>query len=140
MKKFAVALFAGLLSLAPIAGGTAFADPYHRGEHWRDRDDDRDHRRGDWRRDRHERGYDRGYRDRGYDRGYERGDDRGYHRSWRRGDRLPAEYRHRYRQVDWRRHHYRAPPHGYHYVRDDRGETLLVGIATGVVLGVILSQ
>ena len=34
----------------------------------------------------------------------------------------------------------RRPPRGYHYVRDDRGDYLLVGIATGVILGVILAN
>ena len=68
-------------------------------------------------------------------RGYQAG-----YRAWRRGDRLPSYYQGRYRQVDYRREHLRAPPRGYHYVRDDRGETLLVGIATGVILGVILAN
>jgi Ni/Co efflux regulator RcnB len=63
----------------------------------------------------------------------------GYHQ-WRRGDRLPSYYRSHYRQVDWRRERMRAPPRGYHYVRDDRGEVLLVGIATGVILSILLSQ
>ncbi|MEZ5994525.1 MAG: RcnB family protein [Hyphomonadaceae bacterium] len=59
---------------------------------------------------------------------------------WRRGDRLPAYARTHYRQVDWRRERLRAPPRGYHYVRDDRGEVLLVGIATGVILSILLSN
>jgi Ni/Co efflux regulator RcnB len=59
---------------------------------------------------------------------------------WRRGDRLPYYARSSYHQVDWRREHYRAPPRGYHYVRDDRGEVLLVGIATGVILSILLNQ
>lgn len=65
--------------------------------------------------------------------------DYGY-RNWRRGDRLPSYYQGRYRQVDYRREHLRAPPRGYRYVEDDRGDMLLVGIATGVILSVILSQ
>jgi Ni/Co efflux regulator RcnB len=123
MKKFIVAAMAGLLSLAPMTSGTALAEPNHRGGYG-----DHDRRdRGDWRRDRYERGYERGY-------------DRGHNRAWRRGDRIPHEYRRHYREVNWRRYGYREPPRGYHYVRDDRGETLLIGIATGAVLGVILSQ
>jgi Ni/Co efflux regulator RcnB len=59
---------------------------------------------------------------------------------WRRGDRLPNYARSSYRQIDWRREHMRAPPRGYHYVRDDRGEVLLVGIATGVILSILLNQ
>lgn len=107
-----------------------------------DRRDRRHDRRERWERSRHN-GY--SYRGRWYygpppvayynDPYYEPG-----YRSWRRGDRLPAYYRSSYREVDWRRHGYRAPPRGYHYVRDDRGETLLVGIATGVILGVILAN
>jgi Ni/Co efflux regulator RcnB len=59
---------------------------------------------------------------------------------WRRGDRLPTYARSHYREVDWRRERLRQPPRGYHYVRDDRGEVLLVGIATGVILSILLSQ
>jgi Ni/Co efflux regulator RcnB len=62
------------------------------------------------------------------------------YRAWRRGDRLPSYYQGRYRQVDYRREHLRAPPRGYRYVEDDRGDYLLVGIATGVILSIILSQ
>ena len=62
------------------------------------------------------------------------------YRSWRRGERLPYYYQSRYRQVDYRRAHLRAPPRGYRYVEDDRGDYLLVGIATGVILSIILSQ
>lgn len=60
-------------------------------------------------------------------------------RNWRRGERLPAYYRSHYRQVDYRREHLRAPPRGYHYVRDERGDTLLVAIATGLIASVILN-
>jgi Ni/Co efflux regulator RcnB len=71
----------------------------------------------------------------------DRRDFRADYRQWRRGERLPSYYRSHYRQVDWRRERLRQPPRGYQYVRDDdRGETLLVGIATGVILGIILSN
>lgn len=59
---------------------------------------------------------------------------------WRRGDRLPAYGRQLYREVDWRCERLRQPPRGYHYVRDDRGEILLVGIATGVILSILLNN
>jgi Ni/Co efflux regulator RcnB len=62
------------------------------------------------------------------------------YRTWRRGDRLPSYYQQRYRTVDYRREHLRAPPRGYRYVEDDRGDMLLVGIATGVSLAILLSQ
>ncbi|MBL8532176.1 MAG: RcnB family protein [Hyphomonadaceae bacterium] len=69
-------------------------------------------------------------RDRSFQPGYQ---------AWRRGDRLSAYQRQAYRPVDYRRERLQAPPRGYHYVRSDRGETLLVGIATGVILSVMLS-
>ena len=65
--------------------------------------------------------------------------DLGY-RAWRRGDRLPQYYRDSLDVVDYRLYELNAPPRGYHYVRDDRGDYLLVGIATGVILGVILAS
>jgi Ni/Co efflux regulator RcnB len=61
------------------------------------------------------------------------------YRVWRRGDRLPAYYINSFPAVDYRVYHLAPPPRGYHYVRDDRGDYLLVGIATGVILGVILA-
>lgn len=111
-----------------------------------DRDDRRgdrgDHRRHRWDNQRHN-GY--SYNGRWYygpppsayegRNGYESG-----YRNWRRGERLPSYYQERYRQVDYRREHLRAPPRGYRYVEDDRGDMLLVGIATGVILSIILSQ
>lgn len=116
MKRFLLAATASVMAIGPLAATAAYADPPHRYD------------RGD-RYDRHDR----------YDRWDNRGEYRGHH--WRRGDRLPSAYRDRYRPVDYRHAHLRAPPRGYHYVRDDNsGETLLVGIATGVILGVILSQ
>lgn len=118
----------------------------HRGDRY-DRNDDRrddrrDHRRQRWDNQRHN-GYSyngrwnygpppAAYEGRnGYEAGY---------RGWRRGDRLPSYYQTRYRTVDYRREHLRAPPRGYRYVEDDRGQMLLVGIATGVILSVLLSQ
>ena len=132
----------------------------------RDRDWDRDDRR-DWRRDRRDdrRDYRRDRRDDRQDDRRARWDDRRYngynyggqwhygpppssygnvdygYRNWRRGERLPRYYRDRYTVVrDYDRYGYRNPPRGYHYVRDDRGDLLLVGIATGVILGIIASQ
>ncbi len=66
--------------------------------------------------------------------------DRYRNHSWRRGERLPTYYRQHYSRVDWRRHHLRAPPRGYHWVRDDRGRYLLVGIATGLILSAIINN
>ncbi|MEQ1492048.1 MAG: RcnB family protein [Terricaulis sp.] len=69
-----------------------------------------------------------------------RRDYRPAYQQWRRGERLPSYARTQYREVDWRREHYREPPRGYHYVRDDRGEVLLVAIATGVILSILLNN
>lgn len=166
MKRFALAALAATF-VAPLALPTEAA-AQHRGDRHRDRDDRRDDRR-DYRDDRRDdrRDY-RDHRrdDRRDRRDARRWDDRRYngytyngrwyygpppaahrayadynYRGWRRGDRLPRYYRDRYVVVrDYDRYGYRRPPRGYHYVRDDRGELLLVGIATGVILGIIASQ
>lgn len=78
-----------------------------------------------------------GHHDSRYDRDHR---DNNRH-AWRRGDRISAADRAHMRNVDWRRNHLREPPRGYHYVRDDNsGEYLLVGIATGAILGIILAN
>ena len=61
------------------------------------------------------------------------------YRNWRRGDRISASQRANYRRVDYRSERLRAPPRGYEYVRTDRGETLLVAVATGVILSAIIA-
>ncbi|MBL8547384.1 MAG: RcnB family protein [Hyphomonadaceae bacterium] len=169
-KRLAMAALAAVTFAAPLAVSTEAAaqhrgrgndhDGWDRDGDGRDRDWRRDDRRGDRydRRDRRDR-YDRreARRDRWDDRRYNgynyRGQwyygpppsaygdvDYGY-RNWRRGERLPRYYRDRYVVVrDYDRYGYRQPPRGYHYVRDDRGDLLLVGIATGVILGIIASQ
>jgi Ni/Co efflux regulator RcnB len=155
-KRLATAMLAALTFAAPLAV-TSEAAAQHRGRGHDDRDGwdrDGDGRDRDWRRDdrRHDR-YDRRDRRRSRYNGYNYNGrwyygpapaeygyvDYGY-RAWRRGDRLPAYYRDYYRPVDYRAYRLRAPPRGYHYVRDDRGDYLLVGIATGVILGIIASQ
>jgi Ni/Co efflux regulator RcnB len=159
MKRFATAALAAVTLAAPLtAPAPAFAQSYHRDrdrDHDRDRDGRRDHRRNrDWRDGDHDRGRHRGWDRRRYN-GYNY-HDRWYYgppparwapyavygwRTWRRGDRLPAYYRDSYYVVnDYYRYGLRHPPRGYHYVRDDRGDYLLVGIATGVILGVILAN
>ena len=57
-----------------------------------------------------------------------------------RGDRLPAEYRHRnYVVDDWRSHHLSAPPRGYHWVQSG-GDYVLVAIATGIIAQILLGH
>lgn len=131
MKRTKQIAIVGLSALTLAAGftGAASAQEYrgdwNRDDHRNDRDDGRfDNHRYDNRYDNHR---------------FTRRDNQ-WHRQWRRGDRLPYGYTNHYRSVDWRREHFRAPPRGYHYVRDDRGETLLVGIATGAILSIILSN
>jgi Ni/Co efflux regulator RcnB len=156
MKRFVTAALAALTFAAPLAiPSQAAAQDRNRHGH-----DDRHDRRDDRRDDR--RAYNNGYRDGRHDDRWDNRRHNGYYRqgrwyygpppsqyhdvqygyhAWRRGDRLPAYYRSHYRPVDWRYYRLREPPRGYHYVYDnDREEYLLVGIATGVILGVILSN
>ncbi len=163
MKRIAIAAATALMLAGPLATTASAQDRGNRGDqndHRGQRGDDnrgRNDNRGplgaDWNRgnDRNDRGNGRwnDTRNNGYlyngrwyygppqaaHRGYQAG-----YRDWRRGDRLPSYYQSRYRQVDYRREHLRAPPRGYHYVENDRGDYLLVGIATGVILSIILSQ
>jgi len=58
---------------------------------------------------------------------------------WARGQRL-GYYNGRYAEVDYREAHLRQPRRGYHWVRDDQGNFLLVAILTGVVASVILES
>jgi Ni/Co efflux regulator RcnB len=61
--------------------------------------------------------------------------------NWRRGQRLPAYYRSHYAVVsDYRAHHLPPPRRGYHYVRDDTGNILLVAVATGLIASIIANQ
>ena len=122
MKRIALAGLSAL-TLAGSLAGTAQAQNYNQYDHRGDRDgrDNRDNR-GDWTRDNDRRG------DNDRDQ-WRRGDRRDqFARNWRRGDRLPFGWDRRYRAVDYR------------YVRDDRGQILLVGLATGVILSAIFSN
>ena len=100
-----------------LASGSALAQDHGRG-HGRDHDNGRHgHNDGD------------------------RGHDRGRHEGWyHRGGYLPVEYRTRYVVTDWRRDRLREPPRGYHWVRSDNGDFLLVAIATGVIVDLLLNQ
>jgi Ni/Co efflux regulator RcnB len=66
--------------------------------------------------------------------------DRGQHEGWyRKGGRVPDDYRGgRYVVNDWHHEHLRAPPRGYHWVRSDNGDFLLVAITTGVIADMLL--
>ncbi len=166
MKRIATTMIAAAMAISPMAITSASAQDYgRRGDGDYNRDRDRDYNRDrdrdgdrDWnRRDRrHDRGRHRGWDRRqhnGYYLGsrwyygpppsayYNRSDFRPDYRNWRRGDRLPAYYRSNYVVVnDYGRYRLRAPPRGYHYVRDDRGDILLAAIATGIILSVIANH
>jgi Ni/Co efflux regulator RcnB len=77
------------------------------------------------------------------DRQQARNDDRqgpgaGPQRDFYRGDRLSPEYRdHSYVVEDWRGHHLRQPPRGYHWVQVG-GDYVLAAIATGIIVDLLL--
>lgn len=144
MKRFATMALAAATLIAPLATPiSASAQDWRRHDRYDRRDRDRDHDRGRY--ERWERGRHNGYTYRG--RWYYGPPPRAYfgyytpgYRAWRRGDVLPSYYRSHYYGVDWRAYRLRPPPRGYRWVRDDRGEFLLVGIATGVILSAILNN
>lgn len=138
-------LSAALLSVT----ATGFAqDRDHRGDRdnqYSQRDNDR---RDDHRND--NRGDNRGNDHRNDNRGNDhRNDNRGEARHWdgagpshdlRRGNRLPNNYRNRQYVVDdWRGHHLRQPPRGYHWVQTG-GDYVLAAIATGVIADLIINS
>ena len=154
MKKL-LSLSAVLAGMLMLASGSVLAqdhghgrghghghDQNEQGDHGHDRDRDRYERHGDHG-DRYD--HDRYVRDdgpRGHAYGhYKNWHDRGRHEGWyKRGGYLPVEYRTRYVVTDWRRDHLREPPRGYHWVRSDNGDFLLVAIATGVIVDLLLNQ
>ena len=67
---------------------------------------------------------------------YDRGRDEGW---YRRGGYVPVEYRGGpYIVDDWRGAHLGRPRRGYHWVRSDNGDFLLVAIGTGIIADLIL--
>lgn len=141
MKRFSTVALAALVMAGPMSIGAANAQSW-RNDH---RGYDRHHDRRDvvrWNQRQHNGFYlgNRFYYGQPTYAQMQRRDYRPAYQQWRRGDRLPSYAREHYREVDWRRERLREPPRGYRYVRDDRGEVLLVGIATGVILGLILGN
>jgi Ni/Co efflux regulator RcnB len=60
--------------------------------------------------------------------------------SYRRGDRLPTRYRnHQYVVNNYREHHLRPPPRGYHWVQTG-SDYVLAAIATGVIADLIINH
>jgi Ni/Co efflux regulator RcnB len=145
------ALVAALMASAPV-----FAqDRDHGGDRdgrWSQGDRGGNYDRGNYDRGNNDRGDRNDHRD-GYGaRGGGRGGDVGYgggdrhwdgagpQHSWRRGDRLPSQYRsNQYVVDDWRGHHLRQPPRGYHWVQSG-GDYVLAAIATGVIADLIINH
>ena len=66
---------------------------------------------------------------------YEQGRQHGW---YKKGGRVPSEYRGSHYVVsNWRSAHLRPPPRGYHWVRSDNGDFLLVAISTGIIASII---
>ncbi|WP_426689360.1 RcnB family protein [Rhodanobacter ginsengiterrae] len=159
MKKL-LSLSAVLGAMLMLASGSVLAQDHDNGHgHGQGRGHDRGHDRGSdrYQQDDGDRGRgrddDRGRYvrydnddDHGHGRGHAYGHynnwhDRGRHEGWyRRGGYLPVEYRTRYVVTDWRRDRLREPPRGYHWVRSDNGDFLLVAIATGVIADLLLNH
>lgn len=118
MKKQLSALaVCGAVLVFGVSSAIAQPQPQHH--------DDRQHQRDDhhWNGNDHRDGmYAHGHRDGWY----------------RRGGHVPAQYRgNTYVVNDWRARRLRAPPRGYHYVRSDNGDFLLVAITTGVIASIL---
>jgi len=132
------AVVSAIMAMSLTTGGIAFAQGYgDRNERGRNeqaqRGDQQDRRDNEARQP--NRREDRG-------RANERRDERGAgpNHEFHRGERLPAEYRHRQYVVDdWRGHNLSAPPRGYHWVQTG-GDYVLVAIATGVILQLLLNN
>ncbi len=117
-RKTAVAALVAVMTLG--VAGTAFAEP--------DRHDDRRDNN-----DRHASDHDRWGHQVDTRRGY--GPDHRYYI----GKTLPREYRqNNYVVDDWRGHHLRQPPRGYHWVQSG-GDYLLVAVASGLIASAIIN-
>lgn len=155
---------ASVLALGAVL--PAFADndrrhDRHDRREWRDdrRDDRRDHRdarreaRRDWRDDRrdHRRDWRDDHRRHGYYRpappprvvygpAYRPGYVAGPGYGWKVGHRYRDYYRGPVYVVnDYNHYHVRRPPRGHQWIRDDRGNLLLVAIATGILADYVIN-
>ncbi len=145
MNRFRTFALAALVAVGPLAATSANAQQYNGRDRGHQAERNRDHDRNDrgrWNQRSHNGYYigSRFYYGQPTYQQMQRRDYRGGYQQWRRGDRLPSYARQQYREVDWRRERLRQPPRGYHYVRDDRGELLLVAITTGVILSILLNN
>lgn len=159
MKKLAIVVLAATTALTGVmSSGVAAAQPryyaqsdydQHNGDrrdgdrHDRDRDHRRDHddRRGGYRSDHRDRDswyrqdrWAHGHRYYGSRYGYN-----GYRGGWRTGERYPHYRDDRYVISDYRAYRLPPPRPGYRYYRDDRGDIVMVAIASGVI-GLIIGS
>jgi Ni/Co efflux regulator RcnB len=65
--------------------------------------------------------------------------DEGVRDGWyKKGGHLPTSYRSNdYVVGNWRAEHLHQPPRGYHWVRSDNGDFLLVAVTTGVISSIV---
>ena len=159
MNKKHLTMSTLLAALLSAAGASSFAQDRYHGDRddsrysQRDSDggdrriDNRSDRRGDDRYDRRNDDRRDGYQARGGGRygdegsgGARRWDGAGPNHDIRRGGRLPSRYRnHQYVVDNWRDHHLRPPPRGYHWVQTG-GDYVLAAIATGVIADLIINH
>ena len=108
-----------------------------------DRNNDRNYDRRDGRRDDRRDGYQARGGGRAGNEGWgeeRRWDGAGPDHSFRRGQRLPERYRnHQYVVNNYREHHLRPPPRGYHWVQTG-GDYVLTAIATGIIADLIINH
>jgi Ni/Co efflux regulator RcnB len=156
MNRLVVAAMTALLVFGATAPAFAAGDRDDRGRHgWDDRGKGHDRGRGhghdrhndrrEWRDDRrhYSSGYREGYRD-------ARRNDRRYYAPPRVNYRpYGFERGHRYSNYyggpvyvvsDYDRHHLHRPPHGHRWIRDDRGNMLMVAIATGIIADIVFNR
>jgi Ni/Co efflux regulator RcnB len=149
MNKMLAAVMTSFLAFGVATPVLAAGDRGHGPRHgWDDRrpghHQDRRHadRGRDWRDDR--RHHDRGHHDRRPVVVHHAPPPRVVYRpaprpAWVRGHRYHDYYRGPVYVVnDYNHYHLRRPPHGHHWIRSDRGDMLLVAVATGVIADIIL--
>jgi Ni/Co efflux regulator RcnB len=145
MKRILLTTIAALMIAGPMAlpasaqQGNSHQDDHGRGNDHRD-NDRRDNDRN-WDQSQHN-GY---YVGKAWHAGpppveiQHRNDYRPAYKAWARGDHL-GYYNTRYVVVDYRERHLKRPPHGYHWVQDDRGDLILAAVAGGLIASVILGN
>ena len=65
--------------------------------------------------------------------------DRGPGPGWRPGGHVPREYWGHQHEVDWRAHHLRQPPRGYHWVQNG-DNYVLAAVAGGLIASIIAAN